>query len=343
MAVHPLFKNLPWGLGMSTVDDCVRAQEIHPGDLASHRHCVERIQSRWHDFLVKREERLEQHRRTGAAVEKVAENILEDLFTEVLDWPLGDFNNQMGRADIVLTSLGVRWLIVEAKRPDALAWNRRAVEIALEQARGYASHQGVKIVAVSDGMMLYAANVADGGLRDRVYVSLCAGEPPLDLWWLSVQGIWRERDDVSAAQLRLLPEEPVNAPAAQSDASAGQLLHPKYHIPVGCFAYVGDSGRPSTWKLPYLLADGTVDAKRLPKAVQCILSNYRGARVGGIPEEAIPAVLERLAGAARHAGHLPPKACHPAAIYRQLSEVLEQFQRSGSLERATTDSSLFSE
>ncbi len=73
-----------------------------------------------------------------------------------------------------------------------------------------------------------------------------------------------------------------------------------------------------------MLADGAVDAKRLPKAVQAILSNYRGAKVSGIPEEAIPAVLSRLARAARHAGHMPPEASNPAPIYRQLAEALEQ-------------------
>jgi hypothetical protein len=326
MAVQPsAVQNLIGRLDVASISGSV--PEIHLASLASHRHCVERIQNRWPGFLAKREQRMEQHRRLDGASEKVAENILEDLFTDVLDWPLSDFNNQVEYADIVLTSLGVRWLIVEAKHLDALAWNRRAVESALEQALRYASEQRVKIVAVSDGRMLYAANVVDGGLRDRAYVDLDKDDPPLDLWWLSVQGIWRERDDVSTALLRLLPEEPADVAAMpQTDGCVDQLLHPKYHIPARCFAYVGDFGRPSTWKLPYLLADGTIDAKRLPKAVQCILTNYRGAKVGGIPEEAIPAVLERLAKAARHAGHMPPVACHPAPIYWQLSEALEQFE-----------------
>lgn len=175
-------------------------------------------------------------------------------------------------------------------------------------------------------------NPVSGESRDRVYVALDKDEPPLDLWWLSMQGIWRERDDVSGAQLRLLPEEPVDVPAAaKADGDVEPLLHPKYHIPAECFAYVGNYAKPGTWKLPYLLADRTIDAKRLPKAVQCILSNYRGAKVGGIPEEAIPAVLERLAKAAHQAGHMPPQACNPAPIYRQLSEALEQFGQRKSL------------
>ncbi len=294
-------------------------------NLASHRHCVERIQNAWAGFLAKRAERLEQERRQGEACEKVAENILEDLFTSVLDWHLSDLNNQVMYADIVLTNLGIKHLIVEVKRPGSLAWNRRAVESALQQAKRYADEQRVKTIAVSDGEMLYAANIADGGLRDRIFVSLKAPEPPFDLWWLSVQGIWREVDLADRAQLRLLPEEPIeHSTIAVTVNDPAILLHPKYHLPAQCFAYAGDSSRPHSWKLPYLLADGTVDTKRLPKAVQSILSNYRGAKVSGIPEEAIKAVLVRLAKAARQMGHMPPEACNPAPIYRQLAEALEQ-------------------
>ena len=60
--------------------------------------------------------------------------------------------------------------------------------------------------------------------------------------------------------------------------------------------YVGNPSKTSTWKLPYLLADGSTDLKRLPKAIQSLSSNYRGAKVGGIPDEAIPHVFRRLAG-----------------------------------------------
>jgi hypothetical protein len=297
----------------------------HLANLASHRHCAERIEATWHDFLSKREERLEQQRRLGEACEKVAENILEDLFTAVLDWPLTDFNNQVQHADIVLTDHGIRRLVVEVKRPGSLAWNRRAVESALAQAMRYAEEQKITTVAVSDGVMLYAANIAHGGLQDRVFVSLSAGEPPLDLWWLSVQGIWRERESNGEAELRILPEERVEVTQeAVTEDGSESLLHPKYHLPATCFAYVGDHSKPHSWKLPYLLAGGTVDAKRLPKAVQSILSNYRGAKVSGIPEESIPGVLTLLARAARHAGHMPPEASNPAPIYRQLAEALEQ-------------------
>jgi hypothetical protein len=303
------------------------AEEPSPvlDNLASHRHCKERIQSTWLGFLSKREDRLEQQRRLGEASEKVAENILEDLFTTVLDWPLTDFNNQVEYADIVLTDHGIKRLIIEVKRPGSLAWSRHAVHSALEQACRYADEQKVNTVAVSDGTMLYAANISHGGLADRVYVSLRDAEPPLDLWWLSVQGIWRESEAGDRAKLRLLAEEPVEAPpGTDAGSDAGITLHPKYRLPAQCFAYVGDYRKPGTWKLPYLLVDGTVDTKRLPKAVQAILSNYRGAKVAGIPEQSIPSVLHRLAQAARHMGHMPPECSNPAPVYRQLAEALEQ-------------------
>lgn len=299
----------------------------HLEKLASYRACIEGIACAWPGFLQKREQRLQQRHRFDEASEKVAENILEDLFTTVLDWPLSDFNNQVDRADIVLTDHGIKRLIVEVKRPGSLAWNRRAVEGALDQAMRYASEQKVRSVAISDGLMLYAADLVPGGVRDRVFVALDRIEPPTDLWWLSVQGIWRERPTTEEAELRLLPETPLETVLGSERPQESQgLLHPKYNLPARCFGYVGDYGDPKTWKLPYLQADGTVDAKRLPKAVQAILSNYRGAKVSGIPEVAIPAVLAKLARAAHRAGHMPPKASSPAPIYRQLAEALEQLR-----------------
>lgn len=67
-----------------------------------------------------------------------------------------------------------------------------------------------------------------------------------------------------------------------------------------------------------------MDVKRLPKAVQALLGNYRGAKVGGIPEREITHVLVRLARAADGEGKLPPKTVNPAPAYRELMHVLEQ-------------------
>ena len=93
-------------------------------DLASYRRCIERIHENWPKFLEKRKEHLAQQERFGTAAEKVAENILNDLFTVVLDWSLSELNHQVERSDLLLTRLGIKSLIIEAKRPGALAWNR---------------------------------------------------------------------------------------------------------------------------------------------------------------------------------------------------------------------------
>jgi hypothetical protein len=112
--------------------DPAEIESEHLENLASHRRCAERIQAAWPGFVSKREQRLEQQRRLGEASEKVAENIMEDLFTAVLDWPFADFNNQVEHADIVRTDHGIKRLVVEVKRPGSLAWSRRAVESTLE-------------------------------------------------------------------------------------------------------------------------------------------------------------------------------------------------------------------
>lgn len=291
--------------------------------LASYQHCVQRIQSSWSLFLQKRLQRLEQQNRYGGiASEKVAENIVEDLFTEVLDWQLADLNNQVKYADIVLTRGGIKYLLLEIKRPGALVWNQHAVERALAQAVGYASEQHVACIAISDGVMLYAANLKHGGLEDRIFVSLSSATPPLDLWWLSVHGIYRPCSIARSPQSSLLSQEVT--PAHNPDEQNQGLLHPKYKLPASCFAYVPNPTQPGTWKLPYRLIDGRIDEKRLPKAIQCIISNYRGVKVSGILEADIPAVLIRLAHGAESVEKMPHQRADTAAIYQQLADVLEQ-------------------
>lgn len=295
--------------------------------LASYRRCNERICSSWRSFQDTRLERLREHERFGHAAERATESVIEDLFTTVLDWTPGDLNHQVGYADLLLTRLGIKHLIVEAKRPGALAWNRRAVDAALEQACRYAAEQKVRCVAISDGHMFYAADVRHGGLSDRVFCSLEDPKPAEALWWLSMDGIYRERAQADDAALRLLPElVPADTATAKTD---GRLLHPKYRVPAHCFAYVGDTGDPHTWHLPYLCDDGSVDGPRLPKAIGAVLSNYRGAHVTSIPESAIPDVLRRLAQAAETVGKMPGQTAKPAAAYVQLAAALEQVRPQG--------------
>ena len=291
--------------------------------LASYRHCTQRITAAWPAFSTQRKERLQQGL-FGSPVEKIAENILEDLFTTVLDWSLADVNLQVGRADIILSELGIKRLVLEVKRPGSLAWHRRAVDAALAQALGYAASQKVGAVAVSDGHMLYAADIIHGGLRDRIFVNLEGTAPPLELWWISVHGIYRPCDVPVTSALPSAPSDTEGA--APSDPVDGELLQPKYHLPARCFAYVGRADAPSTWKLPYLFVDGTPDQKRLPKAIQAILSNYRGAKVS-IPREAVADVLVRLGVTVATLGKMPCQ-CNPTAdAYVEAHEALTQLDR----------------
>jgi hypothetical protein len=299
--------------------------------LASYQRIVRGIRGKWGAFTNERQKHLEQQRRNGEAAEKVAENILASLFTTVLDWRVEDLNYQLHYADIVLTYHGVKRLLIEVKRPNALAWHRSAVNRALEQAWGYAKDQRVKTIAVSDGTMLYAADLAHPDvyeLHDRVFVPLDGAQPAEDLWWLSVDGIYRPRLDNAGTALDLLPHLPL-AQSSLLDGEGTGLLHPKYNLPSACFAYVGNPARTGTWKLPYMLADGHIDEKRLPKAIQAVLSNYRGVGVQGLPEEAVPAVLLTLARAAHCLHRLPENGSPCAPVYQLLVDALDQLGKRG--------------
>lgn len=159
----------------------------------------------WADFQARRWERLAQQARLGTAAEKIAGNILEDLFTTVLDWRLSEVRDQTGHAGLTLTRLGAKQLIVEVSQPGALAWNERAIDVALAQANRSAGEQRVRAIAISDGIMLYARDLIPGGHRDRLFTRLDEPWAAEDLWWLSVDGIYRPREDAAGTGLRLLP------------------------------------------------------------------------------------------------------------------------------------------
>lgn len=292
--------------------------------LAAYRKCAEHIRTAWPAFAAERRRRLQQGG-GGQPVEKIAENILENLFTAVLDWPIESVRPQVERADIVLTRLGLKYLVLEVKRPGSLTGRQSAFEAALAQARRYAEDQRVKAVAVSDSIMLYAADVVGGGLRDRVWLQLDTDEAPDDLWWLSVHGIYRLRPDVPVG-LGVLSTPNGDVGSGAHLGVAGEL-HPKYKVAMQCFAYVGAANDSRTWKLPYLLADGiTPDSKRLPKAIQSILSNYRGAVVD-IPEADVGDVLVRLGTAASVLRKMPCQRPSTATAYRDAHQFLEQLNR----------------
>jgi hypothetical protein len=128
--------------------------------LASYRKLLAHGADRWTSFLDKRSQRLAQWQRNGSVAEKVAEEILEDLFTEVLDWSIADLNHQVDFADLIITQFGVKRLLVEGTRPNSLACYRHSVDCALDQARRYAMEQRVRAVAISDGRMQMGSGVA---------------------------------------------------------------------------------------------------------------------------------------------------------------------------------------
>jgi hypothetical protein len=282
--------------------------------LASARVCATRIREQWAAFQAARARHLAAVGGQQTPAEKVAENILCDLFTTVLDWTTEQVRLQEQRVDITLTRGGLRYLIVEVKRPGSFD-GRGSIRTALAQARGYATELRVDRVAVSDGCMLEAYDITADGLRPRTVAHLADPQPVEDLWWLSTRGIYRT--------------PPPRAVIDNADLVDDIVLHPKYQLPARCFAHVGDPARPATWKLPYLLSDGTVDAKRLPKAIGAVIRDYRSQQVKGLTEDHTAQVLVRLATAAVRTGRMPHQNPTPAEVYVALLDQLRQLGRTG--------------
>ena len=282
--------------------------------LSTYQSLLSRGQENWNDFLESRHRRLSKSN-PAAINERVSENIVIELLTNVLDWETECIQQQVEYADITLCHMGITRLIIETKRPGLLMWNQNEIEKALAQARRYADKQKVKTIAISDGHLLYAADIQHGGLKERLYIELDINDFPADLFWLSKHGIYRERENY---------QEKLNQ-KSEVTLAENDLLHPKYKVPARCFAYVGDASNCKTWKLPYLLANGKVDTKRLSGAVRCIVTNYRGGNVKDLPDNAIPSVLKRLGEAATQAGKMPAQNPKTADTYRRLSEILDGF------------------
>lgn len=297
-------------------------------ELAAYKRFIQHAQTRWESFLTQRSEKLSQQTRFEKAPEKVSENIVGTLLTTVLGWEEGDLNWQLDRADLVVTRNFVKYLVIETKHPGSLR-TQRTIDAALQQARRYADEQRVNRIAICDGFLFYGADIESGGIRHRTAFDLTQPQAPHDsLWWVSIDGVYRaceSEPDISI--LTRLQEKDDHERQSVNDST--EIIHPKYQLPAQCFAYVGDSRKISTWKLPYLQFDGRPDLKRLPKAAQALASNYRGAKVAGIPESAIPDVFRRLGLAAKEAGKMPAPGISAAPIYQQLSEIIEQLNAAG--------------
>lgn len=277
--------------------------------LASARRCIDRIHDRWQSFQETRQRHLGAVSAGLAPAEKVAENILCDLFTNVLDWETQQVRLQDSRVDMTLTRNGMRYVVVEVKRPGSFD-GRGSIDRALLQARTYAAQLKVDKVVVSDGGVFEAYDLVPAGLRPRAVVHLADNQPADDLWWLSVRGVYRT--------------PPAAAMIDNADLAGDDVLHPKYRLPARCFAHVADPSRPATWKLPYLLVDGSVDTKRLPKAIGALIRDYRSEHVKGLSDQDTRRALLRLAAAAIRAGRMPEQDPTPAEIYVALRERLDQ-------------------
>ncbi len=129
---------------------------------------------------------------------------------------------------------------------------------------------------------------------------------------------------------------PAKVTVPNRDLADDGVLHPKYGLPARCFAHVGDPARPGTWKLPYLLADGSVDAKRLPKAIGAVIRDYRMQQVKGLSDEETGRVLVTLAGAAVRTGRMPHQDPTPAEVYIALLDHLRQIGRAGEVPGLTS-------
>lgn len=296
--------------------------------LSQYNKFVKHAEASWSEFQARRNDRLVQAGRNDGASEKVAENILGDLFTVALDWNLSDVNYQLHYADMVLTRSGINRIVIEAKRPGSLDMGRTSLDKAIEQARRYADEQRIKTIAVSDGIIFYAADIVNGGLSPRAQFKLDAPAFCLNSWWVSREGIDRDSKNlVSETSSQMIGITNKEYPYTEDEVSENILLHAKYNIPAICFAYAPDATNPNTWKLPCWEVYGErVDKRRLSGAIRSVISNYRGAHAS-IPEEAVPDVLVRLGKAASMVRKLPGQDPNPKKSFQQLYDALYQVDR----------------
>ncbi|MBM3476060.1 MAG: type I restriction enzyme HsdR N-terminal domain-containing protein [Armatimonadetes bacterium] len=80
-----------------------------------------------------------------------------------------------------------------------------------------------------------------------------------------------------------------------------------------CHAYVGDPSRKSTWKLPYRLADGSIDVPRLEAATAALSPGGHRGRPVELPTEALAEVRRKLREAYEELGRPVPAGLLPGA------------------------------
>ncbi len=249
--------------------------------------------------------------------EKVTENILGALFTQVLGWPMRDLHWQLGRADLVVASHQQKHLVIETKKPGKFARVPEVVQ-ALRQVYRYAAEQNLEQAAVTDGFLFLQMARRRNGWVPRVVFRLDSPESPaVAIGLLSPDGIHKKSsrglDESLLARLGFRSVE------NEDWRELSGAVHEKLALPAYCFAFVGEYGNPGTWKFPYRHPDGSPDEVRLPRAIRAVLALLREPRDDTLPREALPTVVGKLSRAAWEAGKCPSPGIRTAPSYHALA------------------------
>lgn len=268
----------------------------------------------------------------------MAAAITHALLTAVLGWRSDEVIRQSEPAApgpeptdciaafLIGASTGRGRCVVAIACPGAIPVRQKGRCLAMRAAAQRARVLGAGHAGVCDGGLLYVEDDDGAERRARLRVWLGQTSAPGELWWATPMGLSQRVTPLQTA----LPFPP--GPAAGlaegiagadggggAPTAAGARLHPRLQLPAGCFAFVGDPMRPTTWKLPYRRADGRADLRRLIAAAHHAAASLATPFKGGMPFGELPVVIHRLADAARELGQLPPGNGHPSGVFQRLA------------------------
>lgn len=257
------------------------------------------IQTEWSTFRERYKKIVSEYERGSRLHEKDIEIIFHSLAEGPLGYEIEQLSTQREYADYALVDRGLKLAIVEIKsfRAFASKQEQSQLESALIQAARYAHRHRTPHLMAFDGVILTLAELE--GVQDvikvHIQVNIEADEPPGNLFYFTHYGLFCHPTE----ELLTLPYD------ADEDAELKKTHHGvKLHY--SCFAHVGDIRDKGTWRAPYRNPDGSVDVKRLPHAVNYLLSpsGHRGKQASRqrIPEAATPLVALRLAKAYKEIG-----------------------------------------
>lgn len=226
--------------------------------------------------------------------------MLERLLSDVLGYEPDQIDREPDHADFLLLYRGVKLMVIETKDWDVFH-KQEALDAALLQACTYAKRHRVQYIAAFDGVRLVLGERAGNEIRLKIELCIDEDEPHENLFFFSHYGLSKLPKDV----MRALPISPNEVAAVDMNLSEYKTHHGvKLHY--SCFAYIGDLRAKSTWKMPYRNEDGSVDTRRIDKAVNYLFSpgGYRGAtaRESSVPQAAQPEVARKLAIAYQEIG-----------------------------------------